>query len=305
MADNGELNVKKRGYVFNIQQFSVHDGPGIRTIVFLKGCPLRCQWCSNPESQKSEPELAYNHNKCIGIHECGFCINVCPQQAVERGDGDKIAINREKCSECFRCADVCPSKALIIYGKSMTVDEVLNIVESDSVFYARSGGGITLSGGEPLLQSDFSAELLREARRRKINTSMETCGYARWSDMEKVCQHLNNILFDIKCLDPDYHKKFTGVANDKILYNLSNLCKTFPQMPKLVRTPVIPGVNDTKEAIEAIANMLKGRPNVQYELLAYHRLGQTKYEYIGREYTFKEAQLIDDTVAELKKIAKI
>lgn len=274
----------KYGFVFNIQHYSIHDGPGIRTLVFLKGCPLKCKWCSNPESQQLYPEHALNMNKCIGIDQCNRCSEICPNSAIVKNKSGKIKIDRYLCDKCFRCADACPSKALNVFGKLMSVDEVLEVVEKDSIFYSRSEGGVTVSGGEALMQADFTAELLREAKRRRIDTSLETSGYADWYSVEKVCRHLDSVFYDIKCMDLSKHKKYTGVANIKILENFKKLCAAFTNMPVTVRTPVIPGFNDTEEDILSVINFIKGFPNVKYELLEYHRLGEPKYGYIGREY---------------------
>lgn len=292
------------GLVFNIQHYSVHDGPGIRTIVFLKGCPLRCQWCSNPESQQTKQELAYNSKKCIGLTECSRCIEVCSNGAIIKAGNDKPEIDRNLCQGCLRCTDACPSKALTVFGNRMTVNEILNAVESDSVFYARSGGGLTLSGGEPLQQSEFSYQLLKAARRRRLNTTIETCGFAEWEDLEKVAGSLDSILFDIKSMNDIKHQKFTGVSNQKILTNFKKMCEKFPSLPKLVRTPVVPGFNDTKEDVLAIANFIKGLPNVRYELLAYHRLGQPKYEYLSRDYLLGSDKLSEEKFRCLRAVAK-
>lgn len=293
-----------KGCVFNIQQFSVHDGPGIRTLVFLKGCPLRCRWCSNPESQQSYPELACSLNKCIGKTECGQCSAACPYEAIEWQPSGEPAIKREVCRKCFRCADDCPAAALRVFGKSMSVDEVLAVVEEDSVFYSRSGGGLTVSGGEPLGQPDFTIALLREARRRRIDTAMETSGYADWSVLEQACAHLNTIMYDIKCVDEHTHKQGTGVSNGLILENFTKLCRQFPDLPIAVRTPVIPGFNDSEEAVAAILEFIKGKPNVSYELLPYHRLGQSKYESLSREYPFGDALLDDKKMQSLQSLVK-
>jgi pyruvate formate lyase activating enzyme len=274
----------KYGCIFNIQRYSLHDGPGIRTLVFLKGCPLRCQWCSNPESQHSQSELAYNVNKCIGFERCGRCQQSCRQGAIRQTDDNKIRLERKLCQGCFQCVEACSAKALSTFGTMMSVDEVLTVVEADGLFYARSGGGITLSGGEPLQQGKFAYELLFEAKRRRIKTAMETCGFSEWSEMSKVCTVLDHILFDIKCMDSLKHEKFTGVKNEVILDNFKQLCKQFPALPKLVRTPLIPGFNDKEEDILEIARFIKGKPNVRYELLPYHHFGKSKYEYLGREY---------------------
>ncbi len=295
----------KYGNVFNIQHYSVHDGPGIRTIVFLKGCPLRCQWCSNPESQLMQPELGYNPSKCIGIDKCLRCAEVCLYGAIKQDqeEHEKITIDRELCKECLLCTDACPSKALEVFGKQTSIEEIIQAVEKDSAFYARSGGGLTFSGGEPLMQAEFITEVLKLARRRRINTTIETCGYADWAQFAKVCQHLNSLIMDIKCIDAEKHKEFTNVSNDLILENFEKVCMEFPNLPILVRTPVVPGFNDSEEDIQAIVDFLKGRPNVRYELLPYHRLGQQKYNYLGKEYPLVEAKLDDEKFNRLKEIA--
>ncbi len=296
---------RPQGLVFNIQRYSVHDGPGIRTIIFLKGCPLACRWCSNPESQSGTPELAFNVNKCIGEADCGLCRQACPQQAVRSVADGKIALDREHCSGCFRCADACPAKALTIFGRLMTVDEVLKAAETDGVFYGRSGGGITLSGGEPLAQGAFSVALLKEARRRRMNTAMETCGMGDWAVLAEAAKHLNTIIFDIKTINARKHKEYTGVGNETILANFTRLCAECPELPKLVRTPVIPGFNDSEEDIAAIAGFLTGKANVNYELLAYHRMGQPKYGYLDRNYPLGDVKLDADRFESLQRLAKV
>ena len=279
---------KTTGIVFNIQKYSVHDGPGIRTIVFLKGCPMACAWCSNPESQHRMPELAYNPSKCMGFEECFRCVEVCTVGAITRNEeDDTVSLDRELCNGCFACASVCPSHALNLYGYEMSVDEALKKVEQDEMFYARSQGGMTLSGGEPLLQADFALALLREAKRRRINTAIETCGYCKWDVMEVACRHLDTLLMDIKCIDPDKHRKHIKASNQRILDNFARCCQMFPDLPKLIRTPIIPGFNDSEEDIEAILDVVADKPNVSYELLAYHRMAEPKYAYLGRQYPLK------------------
>ncbi|MBC8014422.1 MAG: glycyl-radical enzyme activating protein [Sporomusaceae bacterium] len=295
---------KKRGRIFNIQHYSVHDGPGIRTIVFLKGCPLSCKWCSNPESQSSESELAYNSNKCIGLQECGRCFKVCPHEAIRKTDNNKINIDRERCQECFLCVAECPSKALHTFGELKSVDEVLKVVEADGMFYARSGGGMTISGGEPFTQAEFTIELLKEAKRRRINTAIETCGYTDWEILKKACAYLDTILFDIKSMDDDKHVMFTNVSNKLILNNFKQLYEGFPKLNILVRTPIVPGFNDSEEDIMAIIDYIKDMPNVRYEILPYHPLGQPKYEYLDKEYTLGGIKLDTETEQNLKEIVK-
>lgn len=295
---------KKTGTVFNIQQFSVHDGPGIRTIVFLKGCPLRCQWCSNPESQQCHPELALNIHKCIGISQCGHCLEACPYQAISANEEDQPVINRTVCKTCFRCVEACPTTACSVFGKLKTADEVLKVVDQDGAFYARSGGGITLSGGEPLLQADFALEILKEAKRRRINTAIETSGYAPWADLARCCPYLDTLIYDIKCISEEKHKKHTGQSNKVILANYKKLAQEFAHLPILVRTPVIPSFNDTPEDIQAILDFIKKRRNLQYELLSYHRLGQPKYTYLGHEYSLGSITLDDKKMHKLQELVQ-
>jgi pyruvate formate lyase activating enzyme len=274
--------------VFNIQRYSLHDGPGIRTLVFLKGCPLHCPWCSNPESQRFGPEMAYNQSKCIGPQECGLCLRECPSGATRESPADVLCCDRSRCRECFGCARVCPAQARNVFGKRLSVNEVIDAVEGDGLFYGRSGGGMTISGGEPLAQPEFTSALLREARRRRINTSLETCGYAGWDDLREACGHLDSILYDIKSLDPGKHQAHTGVSNERILDNFLKMAQAFPGLAKHVRTPLIPGFNDTPAEILAIVDFISKIPAISYELLAYHRLGQPKYGYLGREYGLAE-----------------
>ncbi|HWR06443.1 (2S)-3-sulfopropanediol dehydratase activating enzyme [Sporomusa sp.] len=286
--------IEKSGYVFNIQRYSLHDGLGIRTVVFLKGCPLQCRWCSNPESQRFMPELAYNKDKCIGCEACFRCHQVCAYDAVGKSQDGGIELNREHCQQCFRCVDQCPSKALHTFGRQMNVTDIIKIVEADSAFYMRSGGGLTISGGEPLMQADFVIDILKETKRRRLDATIETCGYASWDDLRRVAEYLKTIIFDIKSMDSDKHREFTGLNNDLILANLTALRSTFPQLRILVRTPVIPGFNDSEEDIGAILDFIKGWHNTSYELLPYHRLGQQKYNYLGRDYPMGDRQLDND-----------
>lgn len=287
MKKQNKRKKKDAGFVFNIQHFSVHDGPGIRTIVFLKGCPLKCLWCSNPESQYGLPELAYSENKCIGTRECGLCLQACSKGAIkEAASRNKVLVDRELCINCGECAQACPAKALEMLGQYMDANQVLEIIQEDTLFYARSGGGLTLSGGEPLFQAEFAFELLKEAKARGLDTAIETCGYTKWPNLEMVCGHLDTIFYDIKCIDTEKHKKYTGVSNDRIIHNFQKLTGCFPKMPVIVRTPVVPGFNDTEKDISAVLNLIKEIPNVKYELLPYHRLGETKYRRLGRDYSF-------------------
>ena len=293
-----------QGMVFNVQRYSVHDGGGIRTIVFLKGCPLRCNWCSNPESQRTEPELARNELRCLGAEKCGFCIKACPSGAISAADGGPPKVDRTLCTQCMTCTGMCPSKALIPYGKLRTVEDVIDTVEQDSPFYARSGGGLTLSGGEPLMQGDFALALLREAKRRRIDSAMECCGQAPWPVLEQACGLLRELLFDIKVMDSQKHKDATGAGNALILENFALVQRHFPKLAVCVRTPVIPGVNDTPEDIAAILDFLAPYPQVRYELLPYHRLGTQKYTFLDRTSPMGEVTLDTSRMQELQRLVK-
>lgn len=291
------------GIVFNIQKYSVHDGPGIRTVVFLKGCPLSCLWCSNPESQSFKPQLAYNKNKCITVSECVRCGEVCTAGAIVQGKDDKVAVNWGTCTNCLACVDVCPAGALISYGNTQTVKEVIDQVEKDSSFYSRSGGGLTLGGGEPLAQPEFAIALLKESKRRYIKTAIETCGHVSTEALLEACKYCNTLMCDIKSMDSVKHKQFTKVGNELILENLKAVREAFPKLKIRVRTPVIPGFNDTADDIQAIVDFVK-ELDVEYELLPYHRLGTQKYINLGKDYPLGDTTLENDVFLTLLKIAK-
>lgn len=281
------------GLILNIQHFCTHDGPGIRTTVFLKGCSLRCKWCSNPESIHLKPELAYKRSQCIGAKACGLCLKEpCVEGAfyVVEGEDDRVHVNWDLASDCGKeCADVCPTGALYMFGREMTVDEVLAEVEQDSAFYHESGGGITLSGGECQLQADFSGALLAEAHRRGIHTAIETAFNVPWANVEKVLPHVDLVLHDHKLTDPERHKNWCGVDNKQILANFKRAYEAFPNTQFIARTPVIPGVNDDEAHIRSVLALIRQYPNViDYELLPYHRYGESKYEFLGQIYELKD-----------------
>ena len=300
-----KVNYDVEGDIFNIQRFSLNDGPGIRTIVFLKGCPFTCWWCSNPESQKPYAELACNHGRCIDISKCGHCIPACPHGSITCGDDDKPVIDRSHCAGCdMPCAEICPAQGLLVYGKKRTVDDVLRVVEQDMAFYARSGGGLTLSGGEPLLQSEFAVALLREARARRIKTAVETCGMVSPETIREAAPFLNYVLFDIKHMDSAEHEAQTGLPNKHILENFRILAEEFPHLPILARTPIIPGFNDSEESVAAIAEFLKPYERVEYEMLPYHRLGTQKYQFLDRPVPMGEVKLDAEHMNRLQAVAQ-
>lgn len=270
------------GRIFNIQRFSVHDGPGIRDIVFFKGCPLRCLWCSNPESQGTGLELGFRTERCIGAEGCGYCIEACPGGVLKAGESG-LPEAGEGCTRCGRCAAACPAQARRLFGEDVTVEEVAARLQNQAGAW-RASGGVTLSGGEPLMQADFAAALLGRLKETGIHTALETCGYAPWEAVEQVAALCDVVYFDVKLADRDRHLRYTGVDNRIILDNLARLRGGFPQLHLVARTPVVPGVNDGEE-LEAIARLLGGIGGMDgYELLPYHSYGEGKYRQLGRQY---------------------
>lgn len=299
------VDKKTTGTVFSVQKYSVHDGPGIRTIVFMKGCPLRCAWCSNPESQEFAPQLAYNSNNCIGADKCSHCIRHCSNGGITVGDDGKVRMDHGLVHDDLSLADVCPGNAIIVYGEEQSVDRILRRVEEDERFYARSGGGLTLSGGEPFAQPEFALALLREARRRHINTAVETCGQAPWSVIESCLPFVDNFLYDIKSMNDEKHKEKTGRSGRRIRENLVKIKEARPQMKIRVRTPVIPGFNDTVEDIAAVIGFVKSLPGekCEYEALPFHRMGQPKYANLGKTYDYADIVKLDDVLVDrIKKL---
>jgi pyruvate formate lyase activating enzyme len=288
-----------KGTVFNIQRFSVQDGPGIRTTVFLKGCPLRCAWCSNPESQNAWPEIVHRDSLC---NKCGRCADVCDVKAIsfnERG----VSIDRELCTNCGKCAAVCVPGALKILGEEMTAGEVFRQVKKDEQFYRESGGGVTVSGGEPLFQADFVAALFRLCREKGIPTCIETCGLAGRQAWEKVLPYTDLVLYDVKLSDPASHQRWTKAPNDEIMRNLGIVAAS--GVPVIVRIPLIPGVNDSEDELKGIARIAADSHDVpvRVNLLPYHRFGMGKYQQLDREYALGE--LTTQTEAEIQKAREI
>jgi len=290
--------------IYNIQRYSLHDGSGIRTVVFFKGCPLRCRWCCNPESHNPNPELSYIRSKCIGYDVCGMCEKACPSAAISF-DGDGCAkIDHVACTQCLRCTDECPPKALRSQGWAEDVSAILDTVEQDAVFYRKDAGGLTLSGGEPLFQPEALLALLNEAKKRKIGAAIETCGFADYEILKSAAQLLDVVIYDIKHMDGEYHRKFTGQTNALILKNFMQLCEDFPRLPKIVRTPVIPGFNDTPGTIAEIEAFINGKSNIRFEALPYHRFGVSKYEWLGRDYELGRMCLNTETINWLNSLNK-
>ena len=264
------------GMVFDIQKFSIHDGPGIRTTVFMKGCPLSCRWCHNPESKRRTPQLSFIPERCIG---CGFCFERCPQHAHLMTEEGHV-LDRNLCRECGACTEECYAEALEMVGREMTVDEVMTEVLKDKPFYETSGGGMTLSGGEPLLQCDFTEALLLRAREEALHCCIETCGYAPYDDLERLCSLVDLFLYDVKDTNSQRHKEYTGVDNERILSNLARLHDRGAAI--VVRLPLIPGLNDGDDHFDGIAELARRLPDVQgFEIMPYHSLGEGKLQRLG------------------------
>lgn len=282
------------GVIFDIQRFSINDGPGIRTNVFVKGCPLRCRWCHNAESLRPQAQLRYRAASCVG---CGACVSAC-EQGVHTITKEGHVLNRAACVACGNCAEACCYSALEILGRRVTVEEVLEEVERDKAFYETSNGGLTLTGGEPTAQSEFAVALLTEAKARGLHTCVETCGFAPWAVMERLAAVTDLFLYDYKETDAAKHKEFTGVDNERILENLYRLdemgCQT------VLRCPIIPTLNDRPDHFEGIcrvANRLKHLTEINIE--PYHSLGSDKYTQLGETYALETLPMpSDETVAE-------
>lgn len=299
--------------IFDIQRWSLHDGPGIRTNVFFKGCPLSCRWCSNPESQEGYQELAFFADKCIG---CFSCVKNCPCGAIRQDDAGR-AIDYDKCRKncgrgqenSFACAKECYSEALKIMGRTMSVSEILDEVLKDTGIYKESGGGMTVTGGEPLAQPFFLLELLRNAKNCGLHTAMETSLFAKWELIEPCLACLDFLFMDFKLLDSGKHERYTGVGNEMILENMKRVSqyKKDHALEVVVRTPVIPKINDDMVTIGGIADWIRTNlPEIQYyQLLPYHRLGRGKYRNIGRDYELSELEVPErERMAQLEKQAE-
>jgi len=290
--------MNSQGLIFNIERFAIHDGPGIRTLVFFKGCPLRCLWCDNPESQFTKKEVAYYLDKCV---KCYRCLKICPKHAIVKTEKG-VKTNREICDGCGLCTEVCPVGARKLIGKFMTLGEIMEIVKKDMIFYRKSNGGVTLSGGEPLMQPAFTEKLLEELAWHGIHSAIETSGYAEWSVVRSVVGRVNLVLYDIKHMDSEKHKQYTGVPNKIILENVRKISQM--GVPLILRVPVIPNHNDSLENIEAIGRLAQELESCsEVHLLPYHRLGRSKYEFLERDYTLEDLPEPDEKrILELKRV---
>jgi pyruvate formate lyase activating enzyme len=293
MIPSGKTASDRSAVITNIQGFSIHDGPGIRTVVFFKGCPLSCRWCANPECLSGEPQIGFIRALCAG---CGTCFDICTREAVRDGDGVH-RIDYARCDSCGECVAQCFYGALVRYGESKTVADVWDAVRRDKIFYDSSGGGVTASGGEPLLQAGFVRELFELCRGESIDTCIETCGFAPPEALEEVIPVTDHFLFDLKHMDPEIHSRLTGRSNARILENARLLLKRGADI--VFRQPLIPGINDSVENIEATAAFLSGlgKNDLRLELMPYHRMGRGKYTALAMQYPMEGTEAAGDEAA--------
>lgn len=291
---SGEVLSERRqitGWVFDIQRFSLHDGPGIRTLVFMQGCPLACKWCCNPEGQKHRPQLRFLSIKCVGADKCKApCVDACPEGAISLSPEGKAVTDWELCQSRGKCTEACLFRARTIAGKRMTVEEVLAEVEKDWSFYNRSGGGITVGGGEPLIQFEFVLALLKRCKGRFFHTALETCGHGPWQHLKQISKYIDLLYYDIKHMDPQKHKELTGVSNELILSNAKRVLSGKVDCEVIVRIPIVPGYNDSKQDVGAIARFVTESGGTMIELLPYHALGSSKYRQLGIQYELREVR---------------
>ena len=284
------------GVIFNIQRYSIHDGPGIRTTVFLKGCPLTCFWCQNPESQALKPEILFDKGRCTS---CGQCVTACSCGANSPRDQD-IRIDRNKCTGCGKCVEVCRNEARKLAGRYTTVDEVIEEVLRDRMFYENSGGGVTLSGGEPSMQADFALELLRRCKKEGLHTALDTCGCTLWETMQRLLEVTDLVLYDVKCLDTAKHNKATGQSNELIIENAKKIAR-FKEM--WIRVPLVPDFNDSEEEVRAMLAFIKKELGpVQIDLHRYNPLGEEKYDRLNKSCIHLDPQS-EEYIENLSKIA--
>lgn len=286
-----------QGMVYNIQRMSIHDGPGLRTTVFLKGCPLQCLWCSNPESQKGTPQMMYFENMCTG---CGACMEACPNGAVIALDG-KFGRDVEKCTDCGKCAEVCPNKAREMSGKIMTVDEVMEVVRKDALFYENSGGGVTFGGGEPTAGGQFFLDMVQAVHDEGFHVTVDTCGVCPADRFDRTIELANLFLFDCKHMDPEQHKKLTGMDNTLVLRNMRAALSSDTQVR--IRMPLMPDMNDSDENLAAMAEFFGEFGREEIEVMPCHAFGRNKYVALGKpvpavsQYTPEELKIVLDRFA--------
>jgi len=276
-----------KGIIFDIQRYAIHDGPGIRMLIFLKGCPLHCPWCDNPESQNLNPELVWFQSNCIG---CKRCLEICPNHAIADVNGH-LTVEEALCNHCEQCVSACPSNAWVMIGKQYSLKEIIDEVNKDRIFFENSGGGVTLSGGEPTFQPQFLEQLLVELKKNHIHTAIETCGCFTDEIRERISDFIDLFLFDLKITNPTLHRKYLGVDNTQIMKNLKRLVHL--KKPVIPRFPIIPGYTDDDENITKIAEFIDSLNLKLVHILPYHNLGQSKYPRLKRKYQIDPTQKID------------
>jgi pyruvate formate lyase activating enzyme len=284
---------QRLGIINDIQRMSVNDGPGFRTVVFLKGCLLACEWCHNPEGKRRYPEVIPFVNNCEG---CNKCLEVCPTGALTIIEEKKPIIDKGLCTACLQCIGVCKYHALVCWGKIVTAREVMDDVTRDKPFFDESGGGLTVSGGEPLAQVEFTRALMMLAKETGIGTALDTCGHAPWEDLEKVLEYTDLVLFDIKNIDTKEHRKYAGLGNELILENARRIAQKGVKMR--IRVPIIPGRNDSEESLRATAKFIGGLGSavLGVDLLPYHPYAGGKYRAFGMDYPFPTGEGLNDDV---------
>jgi len=288
--------------IFDIKRYAINDGPGIRVVIFFKGCNLQCAWCHNPESISARVEKMYTPAKCI---KCGSCVEVCPENAITlKPDG--ISTETGLCKMCGKCTEVCPAKAIEMSGKAMSVVEIMDIVEKERIFFDQSGGGVTFSGGEPLVHYKMLIELLDECRKRKIHTAVDTAGAVNTDIILEVARRTDLFLYDLKMMDSDLHREWTNVDNKKVLYNLKAIAEKGANI--IIRIPLIGGVNDTDKNIEQTAKFISELPGnkIEVQLLPYHNIARHKYMKLGKSADFKmleepEKETLANAIATFKE----
>jgi pyruvate formate lyase activating enzyme len=265
--------IMKHGIIFDIKRYAIHDGPGIRTTIFFKGCPLSCPWCHNPEGLSGSPQLIHRKQRCI---VCGACVDACPNSALTISDRGP-SLERRNCRNCGQCVDVCPADAREIAGTSRSVEELIEFISKDIVFYDESGGGVTFSGGEPMLQYEFLFEILKACGRLGIHRALDTTGYCDTDHLLRIAEETDLFLFDIKMMDPERHRQHTGVSNQKIIRNIEQLAKKGLNIT--VRIPLLPGINDDHSNIDQVGHLIASLPGIdRVDILPYHRHGMEKYK---------------------------
>ena len=292
MEKETALKVKNEGIIFNIQSYSIHDGPGIRAVVFLKGCSLSCLWCSNPESQNPYPELGVSPTLC---KTCGLCVELCSVHAVSVSENGSLVTDRTLCVRCGQCEDFCPNNARKLYGTVYSLDQLMARIEKDRPFFTRSNGGVTFSGGEPTIQYGFLLGALRACKEHFIHTAVETCGYITdWKKLDNLIPYVDLFLYDIKCMDSERHERFTGVTNELILENARRIVESEKDI--IIRVPLIPGFNDTEDDLRRIAEFVLTLASVKHvNLLPYHELGKSKYRMLDRDYSLDDGEGVSDS----------